>query len=91
MRHLTITEAMSLCPLMSDADNTPGAEVPNQKKTGKVIPGATSNDPFFVRAALKSPDAVRKYDSYLKEHKRRLRQLEKLAAGELTPSEDGYA
>jgi hypothetical protein len=62
----------------------------NQKKTGKLLPGTTSLDTFTVRAALPTPAAVKAYDNYLKEHARRLRQLERLAAGELTPSSESY-
>lgn len=72
---------------MDDNDNE---LTPHQKKTGRVLPGATSLDSFTVRQALPTMQAVQAYDKYLKEHKRRLRQLEKLARGELTPSEDGY-
>lgn len=50
----------------------------------------TKVNPFMVRESLGSVEAMRAYDNYLKEHKRRLRQLEKLAAGELTPSDAWY-
>lgn len=72
---------------MSDTDRNATAY---QKKTGRILPGTSSLDPFIVRASLPTIEAVRKYDNYLKDHKRRLRQLEKLAAGELTPSEESY-
>jgi hypothetical protein len=45
---------------------------------------------FNVRDALGSLDAIKKYDAYLVEHKRRLRQLEKEAAGDMCPSDDWY-
>ena len=63
---------------------------PNEKKTGRMLPGKGATDSFTVRASLPTIEAVKKYDNYLKEHKRRLRQLEKLAAGELTPSSGSY-
>jgi hypothetical protein len=44
-----------------------------------------------VRSALGSLEAMRRYDSYLQEHRRRLRQLEKEAAGEMSPSDEWYA
>ncbi len=61
-----------------------------QKKTGRLTPNTSALDPFMVRAALPSHEAVKKYDLYLKDHAKRLRQLEKLAAGELTPSAGSY-
>lgn len=45
---------------------------------------------FNVRDQLGSLDAVRRYDTYLIEHKRRLRQLEKEARGEMSPSGEWY-
>lgn len=62
----------------------------NEKKTGRVLPGAKSIDSFTVRQSLPTLEAVQKYDAYLRSHKRRLRQLERLAAGELTPSSENY-
>jgi len=47
-------------------------------------------NPWNVRAQLGSPTAMRAYDAYLTEHKRRLRQLEKEARGEMSPSGDWY-
>ena len=62
----------------------------NERKTGKVIPGASNLDPLTVRSMLPTPEAVKRYDIYLKEHKARLRQLERLARGELTPCDEWY-
>mgnify|MGYP001574536356 CR=1 FL=1 len=45
---------------------------------------------FNVRDSLRSVAAIRSYDSYVLEHKRRLRQLESLAKGDLTPSGEWY-
>lgn len=59
-----------------------------EKKTGKKTKGGW--DSFAIRSQLVSAEAVRAYDNYLKEHKRRLRQLVRLAAGELTPSSEYY-
>ena len=47
-------------------------------------------NPWNVRAQLGSPDAIRAYNTYLTEHKRRLRQLEKQARGEMCPSGEWY-
>lgn len=58
-----------------------------EKKTGRK---GVALDSFAVRSQLVSSEAVKAYDSYLKDHKRRLRQLERLAAGELTPSSEHY-
>jgi hypothetical protein len=75
---------------MTDQDNTNDTRTPHEKKTGRVIPKAASLDSFTVRQSLTSMEAVKAYDKYLKDHKRRLRQLERLAAGELTPSSESY-
>ena len=68
-------------------DGADEARTDNEKKTGRTLPG---HDEFSVRSALRTPEAVMKYDNYLKDHKRRLRQLERLARGELTPSSENY-
>lgn len=62
----------------------------NEKKTGKVLKGSKTTDTFSVRQALGSVEAMRKYDNYLKEHKSRLRQLRRLANGEMCPSSQSY-
>ena len=62
----------------------------NEVKTGRVVPGARSMNEFSVRASLPTIEAVQRYNDYLKEHRRRLKQLVQLAAGELTPSSGGY-
>ncbi len=64
---------------------TPSA---NEAKTGRAPAPA---DTFTVRQALPTMKAVNEYDKYLKDHRRRLRQLEKLASGEMTPSSQSYA
>ncbi len=61
----------------------------NEKKTGRKLNGKKGFDAFVVRQQL-SPDAAQRYDTYLKDHKKRLRQLEKLAAGEMSPSSQSY-
>ncbi len=66
------------------------SSIPNQKKTGKLTEGNKSLDTFTVRQQLRSAEAIKSYDQYLRDHKRRLRQLEKLASGELTPSSEHY-
>ena len=43
-----------------------------------------------VRDSLGSLDAMRKYDAYLHEHARRLRQLHKEARGDMAPSGEWY-
>ncbi len=43
-----------------------------------------------VRDSLGSIDAMRRYDAYVKEHNRRIRQLEKEARGEMSPSGEWY-
>ncbi len=45
---------------------------------------------FNVRESLGSVEAMKKYDKYLREHARRLRQLEKEARGEMSPSGDWH-
>lgn len=87
MRPLTITVRASWCLVMDNDNNKP---TPYQQKTGRMAEGTMSVDYLSVRNALTSLKAVQAYDLYLKEHKRRLRQLEKLAAGELSPGEDWY-
>lgn len=87
MRRLTISQSAFTVTQMSDQNDTRTAY---QKKVGTLHPKAVSLDAFTVRQSLPTLEAVRNYDNYLKEHKRKLRQLEKLAAGELTPSEEGY-
>lgn len=77
-------------------DDAPDSEpevTDNERKTGRKVPEAPNMDPIAVRSALilkGAPGAVSKYDKYLKDHKRRLAQLERLAAGELTPSSESY-
>jgi hypothetical protein len=72
-------------------DDAPESDAPdNQKKTGRLMPGTTNLDPLTVRSALRTPQAVAAYDKYLKDHKRRLQQLERLARGEMTPSSESY-
>ncbi len=45
-------------------------------------------NPWNVRDSLGSLEAMRRYDEYLKEHTRRLRQLCKEARGEMSPSDE---
>ncbi len=45
---------------------------------------------FSIREQMGSLEAMRKYDAYLKEHRLRLRQLEKLARGEMCPADEWY-
>jgi len=47
-------------------------------------------NPWNVLACLGSVEAVKKYNEYLKEHRRRLKQLEREANGEMSPSEESY-
>lgn len=51
---------------------------------------AKQPNPWNVRDQLGDLATIRKYDTYLTEHKRRLRQLEKEARGEMSPSGDWY-
>lgn len=62
---------------MSDADAV--NEKPQRPKTA-----------WNVRDGLGSIEAMRKYDEYIKEHRRRLRQLEKEARGDMCPSDEWY-
>ncbi len=43
-----------------------------------------------VRDNLGSVEAMQRYDKYIAEHQRRLRQLEKEARGEMSPSGEWY-
>lgn len=75
-------------PHMKDTE-TEDTRTPNEKKTGKTLKeGAT--DCFSVRQALTSTEAIKKYDNYLKEHSSRLRQLHRVANGEMAPSSRSY-
>ncbi len=47
-------------------------------------------NPWNVRDALGSLEAMRRYDEYIREHTRRLRQLYKEARGEMSPSGEWY-
>ena len=42
------------------------------------------------RDSLDSLEAMKRYDAYITEHNRRLRQLEKEARGEMSPSGEWY-
>ena len=68
-----------------DNDN----RTPNEKKTGRALK-QPALDVFTVRQQLNSVEAMKAYDKYLKDHKRRLSQLEKIAAGESAPSSQSY-
>jgi hypothetical protein len=69
-----------------DADD----RTPNERKTGRVVKGSKNTDTFTVRQALGSVEAMRKYDNYLKEYRSRMRQLQRLARGEMAPSSQSY-
>lgn len=43
-----------------------------------------------VRDSLGSLEAMKKYDKYVTEHRRRLQQLEKEARGDMAPSGEWY-
>ena len=47
-------------------------------------------NPWNIRDNLGSVDAMKRYDVYITEHKRRLRQLEKEARGDMCPSDEWY-
>lgn len=75
---------------MQNAKDANDTRSDNEKKTGKCPGKMPSLDTFTVRAQLPTLKAVSEYDKYLKDHRRRLRQLEKLAAGEMSPSSQSY-
>ena len=60
------------------------------KKTGKKPEKEKESNSFFFRESLGSQEAMKAYDEYVKEHRRKLRQLEREAAGEMAPSGDWY-
>ena len=68
----------------SDVDT----RTPYQRKTGNVQ--GQNTDVYSVRNALANPAAMKKYDNYLKEHKARLRQLQRIANGDMAPSSQSY-
>lgn len=47
-------------------------------------------NPWNVRDNLGSVETMKKYDEYIAEHRRRLRQLEKEARGDMCPSGEWY-
>lgn len=51
----------------------------------------TPTDTFTVRNALPTLTAKQKYDAYMRDHRRQLRQLEKEARGEMSPSGEWYS
>lgn len=55
-------------------------------------PAAKKDKPSFfsVRDSLPTLEAMKRYDEYLADHRRRLRQLEKEANGEMSPSGEWY-
>ncbi len=61
-------------------------EIPDCKANGR----QKGFDVMTVRQSLPSVEAMQKYDNYLRDHAKRLRQLIKVAAGELSPGEDWY-
>lgn len=69
---------------MSNADTRTSRESPmlgtSQRKT----------NPWNVRDSLGSIEVIKKYDAYITEHRRRLRQLEKEARGDMCPSDEWY-
>lgn len=73
---------------MSNDRSDVDTRTPHQKKTGTAQGQAT--DVYSVRNALPNPAAMKKYDNYLKEHKARLRQLERIANGDMAPSSQSY-
>lgn len=62
----------------------------NEKKTGRVMKGEATNDPLFVRQSMHSVKAMHEYDKYLKEYKSRMRQLKRIANGDMAPSSQSY-
>lgn len=73
----------------SDTPDDNDDRTPNEKKTGRTLK-TQALDVFTVRQQLKSVEAMKAYDKYLKDHKRRLSQLEKIASGEAAPSSQSY-
>ena len=74
--------AVSPCPTMED-DKKPQ----RYAYAGDLGPRKSK---FNIIEALGSVEAVRKYSAYLSEHARRLRQLQKEAKGEMSPSDEWY-
>lgn len=76
------------CTVMSKTaaactDGAPNGNPPEEQAHRKL-------NPWNVREQLGSLEAMRKYDEYIREHTRRLRQLYKEARGEMSPSGEWY-
>jgi hypothetical protein len=57
---------------------------------GKTSLNGFNKPTFNIRDTLGSVEAIKKYEAYLADHGRRLRQLEKEARGDMAPSDEWY-